>query len=127
MMLEARQAMLLQRVRYGSAGLTAREALHVATSGGAGILGWEQAGELREGMLADIALFDLSSLAYSGSWSDPVAALLFCGVDRSAKYVIANGEFVVDGGKLVGVDEEALADDARRVSSRLLAKAGLKG
>jgi 8-oxoguanine deaminase len=122
---EARQALLLQRVRYGSAGLRAKEAWRVATEGGAAILGWPEAGRLDEGALADIACWRMDDLAYAGSMSDPSAALLFCGYDHRAELVIANGKVVVEGGRVLGVDEEKLRDDANRVANRLYRKAGI--
>lgn len=122
---EARQALLLQRVRYGSAGLRSKETWRLATEGGARILGWEEAGRLEEGALADIALWRVDGPAYAGSLSDPGAALLFCGYDHRADLVIVNGKLVVEGGKVLGVDEERLAEAANLVSKRLLEKAGL--
>jgi 8-oxoguanine deaminase len=122
---EARQALLLQRVRYGSAGLRAAEAWKIATEGGARMLGWEQAGRLEEGALADLALWRVDGPAYAGSLSDPVAALLFCGYDHRAEMVIVNGRIVVEGGRVLGVDEEALAAAANTVAGRLYEKAGI--
>jgi len=122
---EARQALLLQRVRYGAAGITAREVLGLATEGGARVLGFPEAGRIEEGALADLALFDLNRLEYAGSGSDPVAALLFCGYDHGADYVIVNGRPVVEKGVLLGMDEEKIRDGANRAAKRLLEKAGL--
>jgi 8-oxoguanine deaminase len=122
---EARQALLLQRVRYGSGGLRAKEAWRIATEGGAAILGWPEAGRIREGALADIACWRVDDLAYSGSMSDPSAALLFCGYDHRADLVIVNGRIVVEGGRVLGLDEEKLRDDANRVAMRLYKKAGI--
>ena len=122
---EARQALLLQRVRYGSGGISARETLSIATEGGAKILGFPAAGKLEEGALADIALFDVMKLEYAGALSDPIAALLFCGYDHGADYVIVDGKLVVDGRRLVGEDEEEIRRNADAASRRLLAKAGI--
>ncbi len=122
---EARQAMLLQRVRYGSAGLTARETWRIATEGGAKILGWDQTGSLEEGKLADLVLWDMDRLGYAGSLSDPGAALLFCGYDHTAHTVIVNGSIVAENGRVLGVDEEKLKEDANRVARRLYEKAGI--
>ncbi|MCX7024356.1 MAG: 8-oxoguanine deaminase [Spirochaetes bacterium] len=122
---EARQAMLLQRVRYGSAGLTAKETWKIATENGARILGWTESGHIEEGALADISCWNVDTLAYSGSMSDPSAALLFCGYDHSAHTVIVDGRIAVDSGRVVGVDEERLKDDANRVAHRLYVKAGI--
>ena len=122
---EARQALLLQRVRYGSAGITAREVFKLATEGGAKMLGFDEAGRIEVGALADLALFDVMKMEYAGSHSDPVAALLFCGYDHGADHVIVNGKLAVSGGRLTGADEDTIRDNANRVSRRLLEKAGL--
>ncbi len=122
---EARQALLLQRIRYGSAGVTAREVLKIATEGGARMLGFDQSGRIEEGALADLALFDLDRMEYAGAQSDPVAALLFCGYRHDADYVIVNGKPVVEKGVLLGMDEEKIRDGANAAAKRLLEKAGL--
>ena len=130
---EARQAMLLQRVRYGSGGMRAREALSVATEGGARILGYERLGRIEEGWLADIALFDVTKLEYAGAMADPVAALLLCGYNHGADHVIVNGELALESGRLAGPGprggegEERIRANADRASRGLLKKAGLSG
>ncbi len=122
---EARQALLLQRVRYGSGGITAREVLRIATSGGAGILGYEQAGRIEPGALADIALFDVMKLEYAGALSDPAAALLFSGYNHGVDHLIVNGTQIVDHGSLVFHDEERIRRKAVEAAERLYSKAGL--
>lgn len=117
---EARLAMLLARVKYGSTALTAREALKMATVNGARMLGFEKVGELRKGWAADIAVFDVDDLAYAGAQSDPLAALVFCGDSHIAKYTIVNGRIVVDNGHVVGIDERRLTRKANEVAKRLL-------
>jgi len=122
---EARQALLLQRVRYGSGGITAREVFGIATEGGARILGYEKLGRIEEGWLADLALFDVMKLEYAGALSDPAAALLFCGYDHGADHVIVNGKLAVRDRRLVGADEEEIRMNSAKVSKRLLEKAGV--
>lgn len=122
---EARQALLLQRVRYGSAGITAREVLSMATQGGASMLGFDQGGKIEVGALADLALFNVNRMEYAGAQSDPIAAILFCGYRHDAEYVIVNGKPVVEQGRLVGMDEDTIRDGANAASRRLLKKAGL--
>jgi 8-oxoguanine deaminase len=132
---EARQAMLLQRVRAGlaadgaagegSGGLSAREALALATEGGARLLGYEKLGRIEEGYLADLALFDVMKLEYAGALADPAAALVLCGYNHGADHVIVNGKLVLESGRLVGADEETIRANADRASRRLLEKAGL--
>lgn len=122
---EARQALLLQRIRYGSAGITAREVLSLATAGGASILGFDQAGSIAEGKLADIALFDVMKLEYAGALSDPAAALIFSGYNHGVDHLIVNGKIVVKSGRLAGADEETIRVNAGKAAARLYAKAGI--
>lgn len=122
---EARQALLLQRVRYGSAGITADEVLHIATKGGASILGYEEAGEIREGALADIALFDVMKLEYAGALSDPVAALLFSGYNHGVDHLIVNGKIVVRNNRLTAIDEDLIRRNAEKAAQRMYKKAGI--
>lgn len=120
---EVRQALLLQRVKYGSKGLTAKEAYTLATENGAKILGFPDAGKLEEGALADIALFNVEKLAYAGALSDPSAALIFTGYDHSAYYVMVNGKLVLEKGILTGMDEETIRINADIASRKLLNRA----
>ena len=122
---EARQALLLQRVRCGSQGMKATEALSIATEGGAKLLGYEKLGRIEEGYLADLALFDVQKLEYAGALSDPAAALVLCGYNHGADHVIVNGSLVLESGRLVGSDEETIRKKADRASRRLLEKAAL--
>jgi len=122
---EARQALLLQRVRYGSGGINAREVLGLATSGGARILGYDDAGTMEAGALADIAMFDVMKMEYAGALSDPAAALLFSGYNHGVDHLIVNGSMVVKNGRLVGADEDRIRDEANRCAKRLLTKAGI--
>ena len=117
---EMRNALLLQRVARGSAALGAREVLKMGTETGAAVLGFQGIGRIEEGYAADIAVFDVGRMEYSGSLSDPFAALLFSGYDHGSAYTICNGKVVVDNGRLTGVDEDALTVDANRIAARLL-------
>ena len=103
MLAEARQAMLLQRVRFGPGAMTAREALELGTLGGARVLGRDDIGALAPGMAADLAAFDLNSIAFAGARHDPVAALVFC-QPASAAYTIVNGRVVVREGEITTAD-----------------------
>ena len=120
MLAEVRQAMLLQRVRYGSDALTASQAFSMATEGGAKLLNFGKVGRLEKGWAADLAIFDVSTLPYAGSQSDPVASLLFCGTNHNTDYTIINGKVVVDRGQLVGFDEQELAQKANAISKRMM-------
>jgi 8-oxoguanine deaminase len=120
---EMRNALLLQRVSRGSGALTARETLRMATETGASVLGFGKVGRLEAGWAADAAVFDVGTMEYAGSLSDPLAALVFAGFNHGAAYTICNGRVVVDGGRLTGIDEEELTRQANRIASRLLEKA----
>lgn len=117
---ELRNAMLLQRVKYGSTSLSARDVFKMASENGARMLHFGNLGKIEPGWGADMAIFDVSGIPYAGSQMDPSASLLFCGTNHETAYTIVNGEFVVFDGKLVGFDEEELAAKAREVSKRLL-------
>lgn len=97
---EVRQAMLLQRVGYGPAAMSAREALEIATLGGARVLNRDDIGALAPGMSADFVAFDMSAVGYAGAGHDPVAALVFCTPGKVATSVI-NGRVVVRDGELL--------------------------
>ncbi|MBI4679257.1 MAG: 8-oxoguanine deaminase [Elusimicrobia bacterium] len=120
MLAEVRQAMLVGRVKSGAASMPARDALWIATRGGAEVLGRDDIGELSPGKAADVAVFDLSGIDFAGSLSDPVAAVVFCGAGHKAKHVLVNGEPVVKDGRLVKVEEAALAAKANKLSREML-------
>jgi 8-oxoguanine deaminase len=103
MLAEARQAMLLQRVTGNPDSMTAREALHIATRGGATVLGRDDIGMLAPGMAADFIAVNLNRVDYAGAWHDPVAALLFCAPTR-VDYSVINGKIVVREGQLMTIE-----------------------
>lgn len=120
---ELRNALLLQRVKYGASALSATESLEMATQGGARLLNYKKLGVLKEGYGADLAIFDVSGIEYAGSLSDPAAALVFSGFNHGTAYTIVAGRVVVDKGRLVGLagfDEEELAVRANGISGKLL-------
>jgi 8-oxoguanine deaminase len=121
MIIEARQAMLLQRLRYGTERVPVRRALDWATAGSARVLGRDDLGRIAVGRQADLALFALNELAFSGS-HDPIAALLLCGAQR-AEHVLVAGEWRVRGGELVGVDIPKLIAEHSAAARRLLVRA----
>lgn len=99
---EARQALLLQRVLGQPDAMSAREALEIATLGGAAVLGRDDIGALAPGMAADMAGFRLDRLDYAGAAPhDPLAALLFC-YPRKADFVMINGRTLVSSGDMMG-------------------------
>jgi len=117
---EVRNAMLLQRVKYGANALTAKQAFELAIHGGANILGYETTGKIKENYLADLALFNINKLEYTGSLSDPLAALLFSGISHQTEYTIVNGNIVVEHGRLVGADEEEIILKGNAIAKKLL-------
>jgi cytosine/adenosine deaminase-related metal-dependent hydrolase len=109
---EARQAMLLQRVANGADAMSAREALEIATRGGARVLGRDDIGVLAPGYRADIAVWDVSGIESAGAW-DPVAALVLAGPMR-VRDLFVEGRPVVQERRVVTADmSRALADQAR--------------
>ena len=110
---EARQALLLARVGrslepfgcdHGPSEMTARDALTLATRGGAEVLGRKDIGYLAAGMCADLALFDLRTLGFAGgAVHDPVGSLLLCASPQAA-YTVVNGRVVVREGQLATVE-----------------------
>ncbi len=119
LMNEARQAMLLQRVNGDPAALTAREALEMATLGGASVLGRDDIGALAPGMSADFIAYRLDHIAFAGAQHDPVAALLFCHPPRVDISVI-NGQVVVRDGVLQTVELPLLVEKHNRLSQKLI-------
>lgn len=121
---EARQAMLLARVGFGPQAMTARQALELATRGGARVLNRDDIGQIAPGYGADLVAFDLRGLDFAGAQADPVAALVFCTPAKASLSVI-NGRVVVRQGELVTLDVRRHAEAHNAMSRLLLAKAGL--
>ena len=116
---EVRQAMLVARARGDARAMSAREALRVATRGGARCLGRDDIGVLEPGRRGDVALFALDSLALAGAEADPAAALVYCGPQR-VRHLFVDGRAVVQDGHLVRVDEEVIAREGHRVGRRIV-------
>ncbi|MFG1919679.1 8-oxoguanine deaminase [Micromonospora sp. NPDC048898] len=115
---ELRQALLVARLRGGPTALTAREALALATRGGARCLGREdELGAIEVGKLADIALWRIDGLGHADI-ADPVAALVF-GAPAPVELLLVGGRPVVERGRLATVDERDLLVRARRAADRL--------
>ncbi|MEM7211756.1 MAG: 8-oxoguanine deaminase [Pseudomonadota bacterium] len=115
---EARQAMLLQRVALGADQMSAREALEIATLGGAQTLGRTDLGSLEPGMRADFVLWPTAGIAMAGV-SDPVAGLILSGPQRP-RDVWVEGRPIVQNGQLVTIDLEGALRDHRRLSNALI-------
>ena len=123
MLNEARQAMLLQRVNQGGDAMSAREALSVATRGGAAVLGRDDIGRLAPGMAADIACFDRCQIDFAGGEWDMLASLLFCGPAKTS-YTIINGKIVVAEGQLATMEMSRLLANHARMVHDLMEKSG---
>ncbi|MEF1229585.1 amidohydrolase family protein, partial [Vibrio fortis] len=117
MIAEVRMAMYLQRLQYGSANVSHFDALRWATSGSARAMGRTDIGTLEVGKQADIAMFKLDDIRFSGS-HDPLAALLLCGAQQADKVMIA-GQWRVNDGAVIGVDMEHLMHRHHAAAMRL--------
>jgi cytosine/adenosine deaminase-related metal-dependent hydrolase len=115
---EARQAMLLQRVGFGPAAMSARQALEVATLGGAQVLNRDDIGALAPGMAADFVAFDLRGVSTAGAGHDPVAALVFC-TPPAVAWSVINGRVVVREGRLATVDLPVVLERHNRLAREL--------
>ena len=116
---EARQAMLLQRVARSADAMSAREALEIATLGGARVLGREDCGSLEPGRRADVAVWDLTGIEAAGTW-DPVAALVLCGPMR-VRDLLVEGRSIVRGGRIATLDLGRVIEEQSRLARRLMA------
>lgn len=115
---EARMAMLLQRVVNGADAMSAREALEIATRGGADVLGRSDCGRLTPGKRADVAMWDLSAVEAAGAW-DPVALLL--AGPQKVKHLFVEGRQVVDDGQMTTLDLPRVIENQNRLARRLMA------
>lgn len=117
LILEARQAMLLQRVAKGADAMSAREALEIATRGGAEVLGRHDCGQITEGKRADIAIWDTRGIESAGSW-DP-AALLLAGPVK-VRDLFVEGRQIVASGCLTSLDLPLLVERQNRLAKALM-------
>ena len=119
MWLEARQAMLLAKLRNGAAAGTARMSLEIATRGGAGCLGRiGEIGEISNGAVGDLAIWSLTGVAFAGAVADPIEAWLRCG-PTGAKHTIVQGNLVVDNGQLVSNKVDSMLATHRTIAKRM--------
>lgn len=117
LMSEARQLMLLQRVQNGADAMSAREALEIATLGGAQVLGRSDCGQIAVGKRADIAIWSTDHLAMAGSW-DPVAALVLCGPNR-VRDLFVEGRQIVRDGRITTLDLGAVISRQNELAAGL--------
>jgi cytosine/adenosine deaminase-related metal-dependent hydrolase len=127
---EARQAMLLARVKEGLTGfsrsddpsrrlMTAREALWLGTRGGAAVLGRGDIGSLEAGKCADFFAMSMDHIEYAGAQHDPVSAVVFC-QPRRVDFTAVGGKFLVKDGNLVCADEVKIMQRHSKLSRSLL-------
>ena len=114
---EARQTMLLQRVKNGADAMSAREALEIATLGGAQVLGRSDVGSLEVGKRADFAIWDMVNLAAAGNW-DPVAALVLTG-PHQVRDLYVEGRAVVQSGQMTTIDLPSVIARQNQMAQRL--------
>jgi 8-oxoguanine deaminase len=119
MLAEARMAMLLQRVSGDPAGLSAEEALWMATAGGARVLGRDDIGRLAPGKAADLIGLRLDRVDYAGALHDPLAATVFCAPQRVDLSII-HGRTVVEGGNLLTLDLGPAIERHNRIARKLV-------
>lgn len=119
---EMRQALLLHRVNSGADAITAEQVLEIATLGSARLLGRSDIGSLEIGKAADLAIIELNKLEYTGSLSDPLAALIFSGINHEVAMTIVNGEIVVNDSKLVYADEDEIIKNGNKIAVEILNK-----
>ena len=117
---ETRQAMLLARVGFGPAAMSARQALELATLGGARVLGRNDIGALTPGMSADVVAFPTGGLDLAGAAvHDPVAALLFC-TPQNVRHSVINGKVVISEGNLLPLELPVLIEQHNRLARELV-------
>jgi len=130
MLNEARQAMLLSRLNSGIKGasrsapdapalMTARQALSLATRGGAAVLGRKDIGSLEVGKCADFFAINLNRLDYAGALQDPLAAVVFCAPVK-ADYTVVGGELIVEKGEFLPLDIAKQTEKHNAASKRLI-------
>jgi 8-oxoguanine deaminase len=119
---EARAACLLARVvAQDASAMTAREALELATLGGARVLGRDDIGVIAPGMAADFVAVNIDRPSFAGAQHDMVAALILCQAD-AVDYSFINGRRVVDQGRLTTVDFPLLVEKTNRLSAQLVGR-----
>jgi cytosine/adenosine deaminase-related metal-dependent hydrolase len=117
---EVRNCFLVQRLGGGSSALTARQAIDAATRGGASLLGRDDLGALREGLVADLTGIDVSDISHAGSFHDPLASVVMCGSSHNVSLTVVNGKVVVRDGRLAAVDEREIVEHANQAARRMI-------
>ncbi len=122
--LEARQAMLLAKLKSGAGAADARMALEVATIGGAGCLGRVgEIGSLQVGAVGDVAVWDMTGIQFAGAIADPIEGWLRCG-PTAARDTVVHGKAVVRNGQLVSTKLPEMLKDHTRLAAKMQSYAG---
>ena len=114
---ELRQAFLIQRLKYGSANVSHEDALRLGTTGGAALFHRQDIGEIAVGKQADVALFNLEELRFTGA-GDPIAALVLCGAHRAEAVMVA-GKWRVKEHQLVDINLAQVMNDQKEAAVKL--------
>jgi len=126
MFTEMRSMALLQKSLHGPDVIPAKQALRLATIGGARALGLEkQIGSLEAGKQADVAVVNLRSL-HSSPYQDPVSALVYSAQTSDVQSVVIDGQVVMKDRELLTMDERAVIEDASRAGTELINRAGIR-
>ncbi len=120
-LMEIRNALLLQRVKYGADAISTREALRMATTGGASVLHIEkEVGSLEKGKAADLIGFKLENrLEFAGGLVDPIGSLVLCDT-KSVDFSMINGETVISDGQFIKIDVKSIIERQNKISRKLL-------
>ncbi len=120
MILEARNAMLLQRVKYGADAMSPKKALEIASMGGARVLRMDDyIGSIEAGKAADLIAFDMGRIEFAGGLDDPISAIIMCDA-KSVDFNMVNGKFVVKDGHLNVPDIDYLIKRQNEISRKLI-------
>ncbi|MEZ7892308.1 MAG: 8-oxoguanine deaminase [Candidatus Wallbacteria bacterium] len=117
---ELRLALLVHRVKSGVESMPSSDVFKMATRNGAKVLGFNESGQIKEGMAADIIMYDLNSIGYVGAQHDPLSAILFAGFDHRVNYNIINGKIIVEKGRLVTALENEIVEIGNKISKRIV-------
>ena len=119
MIAEARQALLLQRVKYGASSLSGSQVLRMATRGGAEVLNRSSLGSLEKGKAADLIGIETDTLEYAGALSDPALAPIFC-FTKGVSLSVVNGEVLIERGEFKKLDVEKIIAEHNSLAQKLL-------
>ena len=120
MIAELKATLLIHRLIYGISSMSAEKVLMMATNGGRDILNQSEIGSIEEGKAADMFLINAKRLGFAGGLSDSVSALVTSGDSQIVDITIVNGKIVVRDGRLVTIDEDKVAENANKISQKMI-------